>query len=166
MISLQYGEATTADRADILELSCISYASFAAQLTPEHRETLLRNQGDEKLLAVLMAEARTFICSAGEQLVGVVFLVPAGKATPVYPADWAYIRRLAVHPDFRRRGIGRQLMEMVIVQARAAGEKILGLHTSTLMPEARRMYDQLGFELVRELPVALGQQYWLYRMEL
>ncbi|WP_185937155.1 hypothetical protein [Chitinophaga polysaccharea] len=47
----------------------------------------------------------TFVCDAGSELVRIVFLVPSENPTPIYPADWAYICRLAVHPAFRGRAI-------------------------------------------------------------
>ncbi|RBL93641.1 GNAT family N-acetyltransferase [Chitinophaga flava] len=166
MDTLVYQMATLADAVAIRDLSLLSYGEFADVLEPAHWNTMHKNQSDMENLTSLMKGSATFVCWSGDQLVGVVFLVPSGMATSIYPADWAHIRRLGVDPAFRRMGIGRRLMEIAIEQARNSGEKILGLHTSTMMPSARRMYDQLGFSLIRELPQILGQQYWLYKMAL
>jgi len=92
--------------------------------------------------------------------------VSSGIRCGCYPDNWAYIRRLGVDPAFRGMGVARRLMEMCIERARINGEKMLGLHTSTMMPEARRLYDKLGFSLIRELEPLFGQQYWLYSMGL
>lgn len=164
MDTLVYEMAIPADAVAIRDLSLLSYGEFAAVLEPEHWHTMQRNQSDINNLTALMKQADTFVCRSGDRLVGVVFLVPSGQATAIYPAEWAYIRRLGVDPAFRRMGIGRRLMELAIEGARHSGEKILGLHTSTMMPAARKMYDELGFSLIRELPPILGQTYWLYKM--
>ncbi|MBC9933622.1 GNAT family N-acetyltransferase [Chitinophaga qingshengii] len=166
MDTLVYEMATAADAAAIRDLSLLSYREFAAALEPEHRHAMQQHQTDMHKLEALMEQAGTFVCRSGERLVGVVFLVPSGQATTIYPADWSYIRQLGVDPAFRRMGIGRRLMELAIEEARRSGEKVLGLHTSTIMPAARKMYDELGFSLIRELPPILGQQYWLYKMSL
>ncbi|WP_143308364.1 GNAT family N-acetyltransferase [Chitinophaga vietnamensis] len=163
---LHYRLATAADAAAIADLSVRSYEEFAAVMTPGNWERMRTSQGDMDILAALMKMSYTFVCESGAKLVGVVFLVRSGNPTVIYPEDWAYIRRLGVDPDFRGLGIGQQLMEMAIRQAREDGEKILGLHTSTAMPAARKMYDKLGFELVKELEPIIGLQYWLYRMTL
>ncbi|NLR65111.1 GNAT family N-acetyltransferase [Chitinophaga varians] len=166
MDTLVYEMAIPADVTAIRDLSLLSYGEFAPVLGPEHWHTMHKNQSDIDKLAALMKQADTFVCRSGERLVGVVFMVPSGQATAIYPAEWAYIRRLGVDPAFRRMGIGRRLMELAIEDARHSGEKILGLHTSTIMPAARKMYDELGFSLIKELPPIFGQPYWLYKMVL
>jgi ribosomal protein S18 acetylase RimI-like enzyme len=125
-----------------------------------------QSMSDPVMLDDLMNTSTTFVCDAGHELAGVVFLIPSGNPDAIYPADWAYVRRLGVHTGYRGQGIGRRLMEMCIEQARSNGEKILGLHTSTIMPDARHIYDKLGFTQIRELESRLGQQYWLYTMRL
>ncbi|HWV67454.1 GNAT family N-acetyltransferase [Chitinophaga sp.] len=86
--------------------------------------------------------------------------------SPVYPANQAYIRRLGVHPAYRGRAIARHLMEMCIKEARAGAEHIPGLYASTIMPDARHLYEQFGFLQIKELAPLFGQQYWLYRLDL
>lgn len=166
MDTLVYEMATPADATAIRDLTLLSYHEFATMLEPEHRHAMQERQRDISKVEALMGEAGTFVCRSGERLVGVVFLVPSGQATAIYPVDWSYIRLLGVDPAFRRMGIGRRLMELAIEAARRSGEKVLGLHTSTMMPAARKMYDELGFSLIRELPPILGQQYWLYKLSL
>ena len=163
---LNYRWAVPADAAAILQLSLQSWGQFERVLAPEHWAKMKQNMGDPVMLSNLMSTAATFVCDAGQELAGVVFLVPSGNPTPIYPDDWAYIRLLGVHPAYRGKGIGRRLTEMCIEQAKDGGEKILGLHTSTMMPDARHIYSKLGFTLVRELAPILGQQYWLYTMHL
>lgn len=163
---LNYRLAVPADTAAIRDVSIQSYGQFEAVLAPEHWEKMKQSMSDLVILDALLNTATTFVCDAGNELAGVVFLVPSGNPDDIYPADWAYIRRLGVHSGYRGQGIGRRLTEMCIEQARANGEKNLGLHTSTIMPDARHIYGKLGFALIRELEPRLGQPYWLYSMDL
>ncbi|MBS0025694.1 GNAT family N-acetyltransferase [Chitinophaga sp. 22321] len=166
MDTLNYRSAVAADAAAIRATSLQSYRQFEKVLSREYWEQMHHGMTDPGVLDELMSIAATFVCDTGSGLAGVVFLVPSGHPTPIYPANWAYIRRLGVDPAFRSMGVGRRLIELCIEQARINGEKILGLHTGTMMPEARRLYDRLGFSLIKELEPLLGQQYWLYSMDL
>lgn len=166
MYTLNYRLAEAADLAAIREVSLLSYGQFETMLAPEHWEKMKQNLSNLPAFEALMNTATTFVCDAGEELAGVIFLVHSGEERPPYPADWAHIRLLGVHPAYRGKGIARQLTQMCIDQATTNGEKILGLHTSTIMPDARHLYSSLGFSIVRELETRLGQQYWLYRLDL
>lgn len=163
---LNYRLAVAADTAAIRELSIQSYGQFENVLAAEHWEEMKHSMSDESLLEELMNASITFVCEAGNVLAGVVFLLPSGTPSPIFPTEWAYIRRLGVDPAYRGKGVGRRLTEMCIEQAQANGERVLGLHTSTIMPDARHLYSKLGFTLIRELEPRLGQQYWLYSMHL
>jgi GNAT superfamily N-acetyltransferase len=53
------------------------------------------------------------------------------------------LRHLYVHPACRRLGVGRGLVEQVVLQARGRFER---LRLRTANPEAARLYERLGFE--------------------
>jgi ribosomal protein S18 acetylase RimI-like enzyme len=60
------------------------------------------------------------------------------------------MKRLYVRPHFRGKGLGRQLADRVIAEARQIGYKYLRLDTvEQVMKTAVAMYRQLGF---REIP--------------
>lgn len=65
-----------------------------------------------------------------------------------WPLGWAGIRLLAVHPSYRRRGIGRALVEECIRRCREQGITTIGLHTTEFMDVARRMYERMEFKRV------------------
>lgn len=161
---LNYRWVEEPDAEAITEVSLLSYGQFESVLTPEYWAQMKHSLSDSTKLQELICTSATLVCEANNQLAGVLFLTPSGCPAYPCPAEWAYIRRLGVAPRFRGRGIGRRLIEMAIQQARVNGEQHLGLHTSTIMPDARHLYEQLGFSVVRELAPILGQQYWLYHM--
>jgi putative acetyltransferase len=55
-------------------------------------------------------------------------------------------KRLFVRPQVRNRGVGRQLLDWVIAEARAAGYREMVGDTMPVMEKALEMYDRLGFE--------------------
>src|SRR5437763_13819870 len=55
------------------------------------------------------------------------------------------IRGLAVHPARQRRGVGRQLVEACIGQARSRGARKLSLRVLGGNAAARRLYESCGF---------------------
>jgi ribosomal protein S18 acetylase RimI-like enzyme len=63
---------------------------------------------------------------------------------PVGP-DRAHLRMLGVDPEFRRRGVGRALVEASIDFARAHARSRLTLETTEPMRAAQAMYESMGF---------------------
>jgi len=55
---------------------------------------------------------------------------------------------VALIPEFRNKGIGRYLLDLLLARA-AAVKKPVRLHVSKLNP-ARRLYERLGFSVVSE----------------
>jgi len=58
----------------------------------------------------------------------------------------AEAKRLYVRPAFRRFGLGRALVEWVMVEARAAGYREIVGDTMPAMGGALALYDRMGFE--------------------
>ncbi len=65
------------------------------------------------------------------------------------------IKRVYVRPPFRRKGVGRALIEAIISAARTIGYRKLRLETASFMEGAQALYRSLGFDLIepyREIP--------------
>jgi ribosomal protein S18 acetylase RimI-like enzyme len=62
----------------------------------------------------------------------------------------AGIRMLAVDPDTQGRGVGRALLDACLALARSQGRQAVGLHSTTLMTVAHRLYQDVGFVRVPE----------------
>lgn len=67
--------------------------------------------------------------------------------------DEFYLDTLMVLPDYRRRGVGRALINDALIKARSAG-KPLGLLCDIGNDRARRLYDSSGFACVGQKPFA------------
>ena len=62
--------------------------------------------------------------------------------------DTAEIKRMYLRPEARGHGLGRQLLERLLADARALGVRLVRLETAAFMPEAQALYKSLGFEQV------------------
>jgi GNAT superfamily N-acetyltransferase len=58
----------------------------------------------------------------------------------------AELESVHVHPDYRRRGIGRRLMQAAVGRAGDLGCYRLQLTSNNARPEAHRFYEELGFD--------------------
>ena len=60
----------------------------------------------------------------------------------------ADIQTLAVSPDARRSGLGRALVRALLAEAAARGAREVFLEVRADNPNARALYDSLGFEQI------------------
>lgn len=100
------------------------------------------------------AEGALVLVAVGQEggVLGSVTYVPGPKSPYAEFAgtDEAGIRMLVVAPEAQRRGIGSQLVEACIEQARRDGKARLSLHTTPTMAGAQRLYEGLGFTRATE----------------
>ena len=66
--------------------------------------------------------------------------------------DEAHIATITVHPDFRRRGIGRALLKASMDAAYAEGARIYHLEVRAGNLAAQKMYTDFGYEIVGRRP--------------
>jgi ribosomal protein S18 acetylase RimI-like enzyme len=69
----------------------------------------------------------------------------AGRVAPAPPADAYYVDALAVAAGWRRRGIGRRLLDEARADAERTGLSRLALDTGLHNDSARALYESYGF---------------------
>jgi len=60
--------------------------------------------------------------------------------------DEAHVTNVAVHPDYRRKGVGRRIMETLINEAVRLGKERMTLEVRVSNTPAINLYKSLGFE--------------------
>ena len=78
------------------------------------------------------------------------------RATPAPPDDALYVDALATHPELRRRGAARALLEHAEERARSLGLSHVALDTALTNRPARALYGSVGFDEVAYRPAARG----------
>jgi GNAT superfamily N-acetyltransferase len=142
--------AAPADLDRIREITLAAYDEYSQVMPPPIWEAYAAN------IRTTVEETDPEYCivaTRDDLVVGSVYLFPAD--TPLYgdePRKDAYpeVRLLAVPPQERGKGIGQVLMDECVTRARGIGARALGLHTTTVMEAALRMYLRMGFVRVPE----------------
>lgn len=66
--------------------------------------------------------------------------------------DEYQIGTIAVHPDYRRRGVGRALLRRALEEAQQAGARTAVLEVRVGNQSAQSLYRQFGFRIVGDRP--------------
>ncbi len=69
--------------------------------------------------------------------------------------DEGHVTNVAVHPDYRRLGIGRRLVETVLEDGRSKGLTAFTLEVRVSNEPAKKLYEGLGFE-----PAGVRKRYY------
>lgn len=99
---------------------------------------------------------------AGEIVGSVRYTGPGHGGHAIYPDSFAYIRAVAVAPDYLRHGIGRKLTEACIETAQEDVAEAVGLHVANANEAAKMLYSQLGFQFFQKAPDYFGLPYEAY----
>lgn len=89
------------------------------------------------------SDERIWIVEAANQVCGSIALVKRSS-------DVAQLRWFLLDPALRGKGIGKQLMELLLEFAREQHYRRIELWTITGLPAASGLYRRYGFELVEE----------------
>ncbi len=78
----------------------------------------------------------------------VIVVFPGSAARRLAQGDECEMHLLAVHPSYRRHGLGRRLVHAALERMAAAGYRQMLLYTQTSMHPAHRLYTTCGFSPV------------------
>lgn len=164
-------EARSDEPDRVAELLVACYEQYAPPPASRWRKAWEGYQVELADVKSRLDRSTLIVAEADGRLVGTVTFYPPRGEEQVgegWPAGWASIRLLGVHPLARGRSIGRALTEECLRRARALGAPAIGLHTTAMMNVAREMYERMGFRRVPEhdIPVAPGIVAIGYRFDL
>jgi ribosomal protein S18 acetylase RimI-like enzyme len=139
-----------ARRKDFDFILGLSVATLRDELTPYERE----RASASKLVGIMTKNLRrlmaasgmlTFVAeTAGGERAG--FIMVGRSASVFTDQQQAFVYDVAVAPPFRRRGIGRLLMERAEAHAREQNMGFITLMVDCANAAARSLYAQLGYE--------------------
>lgn len=138
-------------RRDLLAIADLIELCFAKTLDDDGREYLRQlrwTARDMNYLFWLQGAAERIasplyglVWEENNQIVGNLSLIPLNRGGKlVY-----LIANVAVHPDYRRRGIGRMLTQKALDYLRQHGNDVAWLQVRDDNPVAYRLYQSLGF---------------------
>jgi len=131
--------------ADLIELC------FSSTLDPDGRSYIdqMRRNGQDanflnwapRVIETVSLPLSGFVWEDHGRVVGNVSLIPFSKAgKKIY-----LIANVATHPEYRRRGIARQLTAAALQRAREKHAQAIWLHVRDDNPGAIQLYRELGF---------------------
>ncbi len=107
---------------------------------------------------IIAPGGQVYFALDGSRVIGTVAAIPTGNGE-------FELAKMAVEPEAQGRGVGRLLVEAVIMFAREAGAHTLILLTHSTLRPALHLYEKLGFRLM-PLPADTGYARAELRMEL
>ncbi len=155
------------DLQQIKNLGLAVWSQFKSELTDDNWVLLQETLSNEKIYVDLLNQCDSFICEdEANEITGFIFLMPSSNPTDIFTAQQAYIRYLTVSEKCKGQKLGQLLTEKCIEKAVENGEKYIALHTSEMMPAARRIYEKSGFKIIEEIAPRLGKKYWVYQLDI
>jgi len=146
-------------------------AAFAdLQHILRHRRTMFRDMGSgtEAELDAMVVTAEAFLRQAmpagtyrgwlaetkdGRIAAGAGVTIVPWPGAPRDPAlRRGWVQNVYTEPEFRRRGLARRLMEVLVEWCRAEGFHTVSLHASR---EGRGLYESMGFRVTNEMRLEL-----------
>ncbi len=137
-----------------------------------HRRAMFVDMGyrDETLLDAMAAKCHAWLrtrMNSGEYLAWLA-IAPRGSIVAgagLWLMDWiphmigrsprGNILNVYTVPEFRRRGLARELVNCAMQWCRSNGVDVIVLHASS---EARRLYESIGFVATNEMRITLSDK--------
>jgi ribosomal protein S18 acetylase RimI-like enzyme len=97
-----------------------------------------------------------FLAYAGTELVGYIGMTSY--------LGWGHLDRIAIHPRYQGRGLGREALTFAVQRLAQAGARRVGLSTQLTNRRSQRLYERFGFRRSRSSDYRLVGR-WLRRPE-
>jgi GNAT superfamily N-acetyltransferase len=130
-----------------IRAACASDADAIAELTTQLGYDLTEEDSAHRLSRILLRnDQQFFVADLDNRAVGWVHVV---LAEYVDAEAFVVIAGLVVDRNYRRRGIGRVLMDRAEIWARERGCSIVRLTSSSTRTTAHRFYENLGYTNIK-----------------
>lgn len=141
------------DRADLLAIHRIEQASFPQ---PWPYEAFDRHLDAPGFLVAVDAAADGSGDGSSDDPLSMIDSAPVigyvvGDLTTLHGRTVGHIKDIAVHPDYRGRGVGSTLLERALVRLAGEGTRTVKLEVRASNDPAQSLYRRFGFEPVRTL---------------
>lgn len=147
--SLKYRTAVMADVPQLCELLTLLFEQ-EADFTPDP----LRQS---RALGMILGQpemGRIFCATDGTRVIGMVSILFTISTAEGGRAAW--LEDMIVHPQHRGLGIGEQLLQTALTNAKALGSTRITLLTDDSNASAQRFYARAGFSRSRMIPLRLN----------
>ncbi|WP_170334339.1 GNAT family N-acetyltransferase [Ruegeria arenilitoris] len=146
-LNTDYFETALNDLSDILH-ACVQTGASIGFILPFSKEDASRYWQERVRPDLTSCTLDLFAIYDEGRVMGTVQLIPASMPNQPHRAD---VAKLLVHPEARRRGYGRALMNVLEERAKELGRSMLVLDTRSSDP-SRILYQSLGFQIAGEIP--------------
>jgi GNAT superfamily N-acetyltransferase len=137
-MAIEFGVAKSSELPQLVQLLGVLFEQEA-----EFRPDAAKQENALKLIFSDPARAKVYVAREGRTVVAMASLLFTISTAEGGKAAW--FEDLVVRPDYRKRGIGAELLKHVIEQARAEGVLRLTLLTDMQNERAQEFYRGLGF---------------------
>jgi ribosomal protein S18 acetylase RimI-like enzyme len=141
-MKLRFMSVTTFGVGEAAELLTRGFADYFVKIA--FTETALKHM--ERMDSVDFSESRVVVLD--DAPVGVALIARRGCESR--------LAGMAVLPDSRRRGVARELVRLLVADARARGDRRMVLEVIEQNTPAVRLYESVGFQAKRRLVGFLG----------
>lgn len=129
----------------IIKLSTENYEKCCNIWNMEKQRALAEQFYDE----LLSGNRTTYVYTLhGEYIAEISLVLDMNDRDYTIPGKRAYVSRLIVKPDYRRRGIGKALVGFIADRAAELGLSELSIGVDTDNYPALRLYAQCGFDRI------------------
>jgi GNAT superfamily N-acetyltransferase len=152
-LSITIREASLADIPEILRQRCRMYEDMDYK-DPDALNAMARLSADYLSRALTDGSFRAWLACDGDRVVsgGAVIITPWLAHPYDLECRRATILNVYTDPDYRLRGLARQIMQTMIDWFKREGFARVTLHASD---DGRHLYESLGFESSNEMRLKL-----------
>ena len=143
---MQIRQATSDGIASIVELNLALFQEDAGQRDPYMNLNWPKEEGHQHFSKLVSGDdSLCFLATTGEAVIGYLagYLWDGGNLRPIKMAE---LESMYVHPDWRSRGVGRQLADEFLRWAKQKGAQRASVTAYAANTRASGFYRELGFE--------------------